>query len=111
MQIARQIAEKVRSGELTPGDQLPTVRELAIDLRINFSTVARAYKLLDEQRLISTQRGRGTYIEAQGEDTHPPHPPPRAALLALAQQAAEEARRLGFTPQDLIDALHSPDTT
>lgn len=62
LQIARQIETQVKDGTLKPGDQLPTVRELAIDLRINFSTVARAYRILDEQRLISTQRGRGTYI-------------------------------------------------
>jgi GntR family transcriptional regulator len=63
LQIVRQIEALVAEGTLKPGDQLPTVRELAIDLRINFSTVARAYRILDEQRLISTQRGRGTYIE------------------------------------------------
>lgn len=62
LQIARQIETQVKDGTLKPGDQLPTVRELAIDLRINFSTVARAYRILDDQRLISTQRGRGTYI-------------------------------------------------
>jgi GntR family transcriptional regulator len=63
LQIAHQIEALVAEGTLKPGDQLPTVRELAIDLRINFSTVGRAYRILDEQRLISTQRGRGTYIE------------------------------------------------
>jgi GntR family transcriptional regulator len=63
LQIVRQIEALVTEGTLKPGDQLPTVRELAIDLRINYSTVARAYRILDEQRLISTQRGRGTYIE------------------------------------------------
>jgi len=62
LQISRQVQALVAEGTLKPGDQLPTVRELAIDLRINFSTVARAYRILDEQRLISTQRGRGTYI-------------------------------------------------
>lgn len=62
LQIVRQIDALVRDGTLKAGDQLPTVRELAIDLRINFSTVARAYRILDEQRLISTQRGRGTFI-------------------------------------------------
>jgi GntR family transcriptional regulator len=63
LQIVRQIEALVTEGFLKPGDQLPTVRALAIDLRINFSTVARAYRILNEQRLISTQRGRGTYIE------------------------------------------------
>ena len=76
LQIVRQIEALVTEGFLKPGDQLPTVRALAIDLRINFSTVARAYRILDEQRLISTQRGRGTYIEepiapgrAQGQES------------------------------------------
>lgn len=62
LQIVRQIENLVVDGIIKPGDQLPTVRSLAIDLRINFSTVARAYRILDEQKLISTQRGRGTYI-------------------------------------------------
>jgi GntR family transcriptional regulator len=60
LQIARQIEELVGNGELNVGDQLPTVREMAADLSINFNTVARAYRLLDESRIISTQRGRGT---------------------------------------------------
>lgn len=68
LQIVRQIEALVNQGRLKPGDQLPTVRELAIDLRINFSTVARAYRILDEQRLISTQRGRGTYIWDEADD-------------------------------------------
>ena len=62
LQIARQVEKLVHGGILEPGHQLPTVRQMAIDLRINFSTVARAYHILDEQKLISTQRGRGTYI-------------------------------------------------
>jgi GntR family transcriptional regulator len=62
-QIVRQVEALVTEGSFKPGDQLPTVRELAVDLRINFSTVARAYRVLDERHLISTQRGRGTYIE------------------------------------------------
>ena len=66
LQIVRQVEKLVREGSLEPGDQLPTVRQMAIDLRINFSTVARAYKILDEQKLISTQRGRGTYISEEG---------------------------------------------
>lgn len=106
-QIARQVEEMVRSGQLAPGDQLPTVREMAIDLRINFSTVARAYKQLDEQRLISTQRGRGTYIEAQPHEPPPNHPPPRELLLALAQKSAAEAQRLGFTAAELVEAIQT----
>lgn len=62
LQIVEQIQELVLNGKLIPGDQLPTVRQLAAEIRVNFNTVARAYRMLDEARLISTQQGRGTYI-------------------------------------------------
>ena len=62
VQIVDQVRAQLLTGELKPGDQLPTVRQLASDLRVNFNTIARAYRLLDEAGLISTQRGRGTYL-------------------------------------------------
>ncbi len=62
LQIVEQVRRQLHSGDLKKGDQLPTVRQLAADLRINFNTVARAYRILDEAGLISTQHGRGTYI-------------------------------------------------
>jgi GntR family transcriptional regulator len=62
IQIAEQIRLRIARGELKTGDQLPTVRQLAADLRVNFNTVARAYRRLDESGLISTQHGRGTYV-------------------------------------------------
>ena len=62
LQIMEQIRSKIASGSLRPGDQLPTVRQLAKDLRVNFNTIARAYRQLDEAGLISTQHGRGTYV-------------------------------------------------
>ena len=62
IQIMNQIENQVLGGTLKPGDQLPTVRALASELRVNFNTVARAYRMLDEARIISTQQGRGTYI-------------------------------------------------
>lgn len=62
LQIVEQIHKSLENGELQKGDQLPTVRQMATDLRINFNTVARAYRILDESGLISTQHGRGTYI-------------------------------------------------
>jgi GntR family transcriptional regulator len=62
IQVMDQIKHMIAAGELNIGDQLPTVRQLAADLRVNFNTVARSYKLLDESGIISTQHGRGTYI-------------------------------------------------
>lgn len=95
LQIVEQIQRLVAAGELKQGDQLPTVRQLATDLRVNFNTVARAYRLLDEAGLISTQQGRGTYIWEE---------PTPETMQALRQQSMEglvrrclsEAARLGF---------------
>ena len=95
-QIVNQIQAQVVAGMLKPGDQLPTVRALAEDLRVNFNTVARAYRLLDEARIISTQQGRGTYITEI--------PPPnvteklrKESLEALTHRFISEALRLDFT--------------
>jgi GntR family transcriptional regulator len=65
VQIVEQVSDQITSGELLAGDQLPTVRQVAQELRINFNTVSRAYRILDEAGLISTQQGRGTYILEQ----------------------------------------------
>lgn len=80
-QIVAHVRQQIESGALQPGDQLPTVRQLALELRVNFNTVARAYRLLDEAGLISTQQGRGTYILEQ--------PPPERGER-LRQRTLEE---------------------
>ncbi len=103
-QIVEQIRQRVASGGLKPGDQLPTVRALASDLRVNFNTVARAYRLLDEARIISTQQGRGTYILEEPEPEMTEHL--RAeSLEALTRHFLEEASRLGFTSGQVIEHL------
>lgn len=103
-QIVEQVKQQVVSGELKPGDQLPTVRALALELRVNFNTVARAYRLLDEASIISTQQGRGTYILEV--------PPPertdklrQQALQALTRDYLSEAHRLGCNPDEIIKTL------
>src|SRR5512140_3200076 len=83
-QIVEQIRQQVVSGGLKPGEQLPTVRALASDLRVNFNTIARAYRILDEAGIISTQQGRGTYILEM---------PPPETNEALRQQALKELTR------------------
>ena len=99
-QIVNQVQAQVVSGVLKPGDQLPTVRALAEELRVNFNTIARAYRILDEARIISTQQGRGTYITEI--------PPPnvseklrRETLQALTQRYIGEARRLDFSKSEI----------
>ncbi len=65
LQIVDQIKQMLLQGLLKPDDQLPTVRQMAAELRVNFNTIARAYRILDEAGLISTQQGRGTYLLAE----------------------------------------------
>lgn len=69
LQIVEAVQRLVATAALSPGDQLPTVRQLAVDLRVNPNTIARAYLELDRHGVISTQQGRGTYVsERQNTD-------------------------------------------
>ncbi len=105
-QIAEQIQKMVAKGELHLGDQLPTVRQLATELRVNFNTVARAYRLLDDARLISTQRGRGTYIwEQPSEETL--RKLRLEGLESLTHHYLEEAAGLGFTTAEIRSVLEN----
>jgi len=65
LQIGQQIKTAVASGALQPGDQLPSVRELALELTINPNTAAKAYQELEREGIITTIRGKGTFIANQ----------------------------------------------
>ena len=104
LQIARQVEQLVAKGELKLGDQLPTVREVAAELRINFNTVGRAYRLLDETRLISTQRGRGTYIWEEPTDETMKRLK-KKSLEELARTYENEISKLGYSLDDAIEEL------
>jgi len=103
LQIVEQIQRQIADGQIQPGDQLPTVRQLATDLRVNFNTVARAYRLLDEAGLISTQHGRGTYVWEQ-----PPEAERRLhekSLEEITQDFIRQASRQGYQPQEILQAV------
>lgn len=104
IQIMEQIKDRVASGLLQPGDQLPTVRQMATDLRVNFNTVARAYRLLDEAGMISTQHGRGTYILGETPPDALEHLR-RQALQELTRRYLSEASRLEFTPKEVKELI------
>jgi len=104
VQVEEHIRQSVLRGDLNAGDQLPTVRRMAQDLRVNFNTIARAYRQLDEAGIISTQQGRGTYILSL--------PPPemadelrRKSLRSLVHLHLLDASRLGATPDELLNVL------
>ena len=99
-QIVNQVQSQLANGMLKPGDQLPTVRALAQELRVNFNTVARAYRILDEDRIISTQQGRGTFIT----EILLPYVAEKLrneSLEALTRRYIDEALRLGFSEREV----------
>ncbi|WGW11167.1 GntR family transcriptional regulator [Saxibacter everestensis] len=91
-QIRRQIVEQVRSGELAVGTKLPTVRGLAGELGLAVNTVAKAYRVLEEDGVIETRGRQGSFVSVGADDG-------RRRLLKAAQRFAEEARKTG-TPGD-----------
>lgn len=103
-QIVDQIRWQIESGVLKPGDQLPTIRQMATDLRVNFNTVARAYRILDESGVISTQHGRGTYIlEEENEQISADQR--QQLLLSLTESYLKEAARLDFTAEEVRNII------
>ena len=104
-QIVEQIQEKLLTGDIHAGDQLPTVRQMAQDLDVNFNTVARAYRMLDEGGLISTQQGRGTYIMEIPSKDHQLKLE-REVLEGMTRRYLIEADRLGFDPESVSTLVH-----
>ena len=100
IQIMDQIQHLVAIELLLPDDQLPNVRQLASDLRVNFNTIARAYRLLDEGGVISPQQGRGTYILAPPSEQATERLR-QEALAGLTRRYLAEIARLGFTPDEI----------
>jgi GntR family transcriptional regulator len=99
LQIVGQLQDQALTGRLLVGTQLPTVRELARRLGVNFNTVARAYRLLARAGTVSTQPGRGTFLLAGSR---------RRPGLALHQFAADyiaRARQLHFSDAQIAAAL------
>ncbi|MCJ7824590.1 MAG: GntR family transcriptional regulator [Anaerolineales bacterium] len=104
-QLVDRIKHLVASGALGPGDQLPTVRQMAAELRVNFNTIARAYRILDEEGVISTQQGRGTYVL----EPMPPEKASRlrnAALEGMTRSFLEHAHQVGFKPDEISMLLN-----
>jgi len=102
-QLDRAIRVAVATGKLQPGDQLPTVRQLAVDLRVNANTVAKVYLTLERDGVVATKRGVGTFIA----DT-PPKPAARQRdrhLDALVDRFLTDGTTHGFTPPELLEAL------
>jgi len=104
VQIVEQVLAFLSSGDLKAGEQLPTVRQMAAELRVNFNTIARAYRMLDEAGLISTQQGRGTYIIDQPVEEKTATLKKDALEVQLAQFLILLARQ-GYSPSEVEPSL------
>jgi len=93
----------VASGSLSAGDQLPTVRQLAVDLAINPNTVLRAYRELELGGLLETHQGTGTFVANKKVEKNSAERDRR--LTQMAGEFAARAGAAGFTLEDLIDRL------
>jgi GntR family transcriptional regulator len=99
-QLDRAIRVAIAHGKLKAGDQLPTVRQLAVDLRVNANTVAKVYLALERDGIVLTKRGVGTFIS----DERPPavHDVHRERRLKeLVDRLLADAASIGFTPRDI----------
>src|SRR5215212_6133990 len=95
-QLERGFRAAIATSRLRPGDQLPTVRQLAVDLQVNANTVARVYSELERAGVIETKRGVGSFITATPAQAHPPREHDRR-LKAFATRVLAEASDHGFT--------------
>jgi GntR family transcriptional regulator len=102
-QLIDQVRSGIASGSLTAGDQLPTVRQLAVDLAINPNTVMRAYRELELGGLLETQQGTGTFISTRKLQRNSAER--ERQLGQMAGEVAARAGAAGFSLEDLIDRL------
>ena len=101
VQLREQILALVGRGALKPGQQIPTMRQVAVALRIDLNTVQRAYAELERDGVLAKQRGVGTFVTGEA-------PPPRNARRAaqdFAHRVAAQAKGQGIALDDLAAAL------
>ena len=104
VQLRNRIAYLIRTGRLEGGEQLPSIRSLAADAKINYNTVTKAYRDLELEKLIVSVRGRGMYVQknlaAQGEQE-------TLAIDAVLEDCVQQYRSLGMTFDEIDDHVRA----
>src|SRR5579863_10566595 len=108
-QLIDQVLAGIASSTLAAGDQLPTVRQVAVDLSINPNTVMRAYRELEIRGVLETQQGTGTFISHQKVKRDEVER--RRQLSQLAGEFVSRAGAAGFTLEELLEELHERQLT
>jgi GntR family transcriptional regulator len=107
-QIYGQLLQLILEKQLLAEDQLPPVRDLAASLKVNFNTVARAYRMLDKAGFISTQQGRGTYVLEGPGETQPKESFVKEDFVKrISTLINTEAERTGNNPAEIWGILHN----
>ena len=104
-QLERSIRFAIATGKLQAGDQLPTVRQLAVDLRINANTVAKVYAELERAGVVETRRGVGTFVSAAQRFGAARKADRERELREIEDRFLDEAAGLGYTPQEVVEHL------
>lgn len=102
-QIIDQIKFGIASGKLKVGEQLPTVRALAVELKVNLNTVSKAYKELEIRNILETQQGTGTFIGSAPVTIQPDEK--KQKLKSICDEFVGITAAYGFTPNDIIEYL------
>src|ERR1044071_1998875 len=106
-QLERSIRFAIATGKLRAGDQLPTVRQMAVDLRINANTVAKVYAELERAGVVETRRGVGTFVRERVTESVRARGDREPNLRALADRFLAEAAAFGFSLDEVLDYLQS----
>ncbi len=104
-QLERSVRFAIATGKLSIGDQLPTVRQLAVDLRINANTVAKVYAELERAGVVETRRGVGTFVSARPAEASFGRRDREKHLRELADHFIAETGTRGFSLDDVIEHL------
>jgi GntR family transcriptional regulator len=105
-QLERGLRAAIATGRLASGDQLPTVRQLAVELRVNANTVARVYAELERADVLETRRGVGSFVRATPLEAHPPPEHPRR-LRAFVTRVLADAAEAGLSIDDVVGEIAS----
>ena len=103
-QLERGLRAAMATGRLRPGDQLPTVRQLAVELKINANTVGRVYADLERSGAIETRRGVGSFVTATAQTARPRKEYDKR-LRAFVTRVLAEAGTAGFSVNEIIEQL------
>ena len=106
IQLERGLRAAIAAGRLRAGDQLPTVRQLAVDLCVNANTVARVYSELERAGVLETRRGVGSFVSATRAQARSRRERDRR-LSAFVTRLLADAEAEGFTSDDVLAALRA----